>query len=480
MNPRKIILLLSIVLSILILQAQNKPNILFIAIDDCNDYVGCMNGALKAFTPNIDKLAGQGVLFTNAHCQAPICGPSRACIMTGMLPSTTGNYLQLNDKDIKKGNEKVAEAIFMPDYFEQFGYKTMGVGKIYHGRDGAKTFDEYAGGWEWFGPKPKERFKYDPAKLPHKTGGTQTDWGAFPAHDSLMPDYKSARWVVDKLNQNHEKPFFLAVGMLRPHVPWYTPQKWMDMYPIEKIKLPPYKKDDYNDIPEMSIRVNEAPCMPTTEELIEWGEWENMIQAYLACITFADAQIGKILDALEHSKYAKNTIVVLWSDHGYHLGEKNRVAKQAIWERSTRVPLIFRDIGHKNSGAKCNAPVQLADIYPTLVEMCGLPENNLTEGHSLKNLIKDPDSKWNYPCLSFYGVGNVAVRDEQFRLMQYEDGSLELYDMINDPNEWNNLADKKEYKKVIKILQKNIPDTWSPLSKFSKYDFNEYFIEKSK
>ncbi|WP_179950044.1 sulfatase [Lutibacter citreus] len=475
----KNILFLFFAINMCQLYSQEKPNVLFIAIDDLNDYVNCMNGAIKVPTPNIDKLAKNGTLFTNAHCQAPICGPSRASIMTGLYPSTSGNYLQLEDINIKKGNEAVKKAIFMPDYFEQNGYKTMAVGKIYHSGDGAKTFDEYGGKFAWMGPKPKERFNYDPSKIKNKVGLTQTDWGAYPEQDSLMTDFKSAKWAVNKLQKNYDNPFFLAVGFLRPHVPWYAPQKWFDMFPLDSIKTPPYNKNDFNDIPEFAKKVADAPMMPTTEELIKSGQWKNAIQAYMACIAFVDAQVGKVLDALEKSKYAKNTIVVLWADHGYHLGEKNRFAKQALWERDTRTLLIFKDL-NVNSFKKCSAPVQLIDIYPTLIELCKLPPSKTLEGNSLVSLIKNPKLNWKHKSLSFYGEGNIAIRDQQFRLTKYEDGSLELYDMKNDPNEWNNLAKDKKYKKIVKRLLKSSPKNWAPLSTYSKYNFNEYFKKNSK
>jgi len=478
MKIKKLLLVL-LTLTMLNVFGQDKPNILFIAIDDLNDYVNIMNGSISVPTPNIDKLAQKGILFTNAHSQAPLCGPSRASIMTGLYPSTSGNYLQLKDTDIKKGNETVNKAIFMPDYFEQYGYKTMAVGKIYHNGDDAKTFDDYGGKFSFYGPKPEERINYNPSKIDHKVGNTQTDWGAYPEQDSLMTDYQSAKWAVNKLQQDHEKPFFMAVGFVRPHVPWHAPQKWFDMFPLDSIKTPPYKKDDYDDIPNFAKKVTNAPQMPTTEELIKSGEWKNAIQAYMACIAFVDAQVGKVLDALENSKHADNTIIVLWSDHGYHLGEKNRFAKQALWERDTRTLLIFKGIKEK-SGQICTAPVQLLDIYPTLIDMCKLPPNELLEGHSLTDLILNPDKKWEHPALSFYGEGNIAIRDERFRLIKYEDGSLELYDMKNDPNEWYNLAKEKKYRNTIQRLAKSSPSNWAPISKYSNYDFNEYFIKKMK
>lgn len=455
--------------------SQERPNILFIAVDDLNNWVGCLEGHPQTRTPNIDKLASQGVLFTNAHCQAPICGPSRASIMTGLYPATSGNYLQLNDADIKKPNEATQNAIFLPDYFEQFGYKTMGVGKLFHNGDGAKVFEEYGGVFEKMGPKPEKRFNYDPDWFDDRIGGTQTDWGPYPETDSLMPDYKYAAWAVEKLDQKHQKPFFLAVGFVRPHVPWYVPQKWFDKFPSEEMITPPYNADDLDDVPELGQRVNEAPMMPTTEWLIETNQWKDVIQAYLACINFVDAQIGKVLDALEKSEFSENTIVVLWSDHGYHLGEKNRFAKQSLWNRDTRTVLIYR-IPDSGQNKICRKPVQLLDIYPTLVELCGLPANQQNQGHSNVSLLKNPLLKnWNHPALSFYGKNNTAVTGNQYRLIQYEDSSQEFYDLYSDPYEWNNLAGKEKYAEIIKKMQTFIPKKQAGLSPYSSYDFNAYF-----
>jgi len=457
-----------------------KPNVLFIAVDDLNDWIGVMNGHPQSKTPNIDKLAREGVLFTNAHCQAPICGPSRASIMTGLMPTTTGNYLQLKDHEIKSANEAARKSIFMPDYFEQHGYKTMAVGKIYHNGDGAETFDEYGGVFEKFGPKPKNRFKYNPSWYDHKIGGTQTDWGAYPDVDNKMPDFKYAAWAVDQLNKKHDKPFFLAVGFVRPHVPWHVPQKWFDKFPLDQIELPPYSPSDFDDIPDFGQQVADAPMMPTTEELIEKNQWKEAVQAYLACINFVDAQVGKVLDALKKSEYAENTIIVLWSDHGYHLGEKNRFAKQALWERDTKTVLMFSTSGGlKNK--QCNKPVQLLDLYPTLLELCDLPENTMNEGHSLTSLLENPASdNWNHYATTVYGKDNVAIADERYRLIQYADGSQEFYDLKEDPNEWVNLAGEAEYRHKISEFQAQIPKEQANYSNFTYYSFNKYFKEITK
>lgn len=458
-------------------KSEQKPNVLFIAIDDLNDWIGCMGGHPQALTPNIDKLASEGMLFTNAHCQAPICGPSRASIMTGLKPSTTGIYLQINDQNIKSANKAAANATFMPDYFEQHGYNTFGTGKIYHQGDKAETFDEFhkTGGT---GPKPEKRFKYDPEWF-GKPKGTQTDWGAFPQRDEQMPDYQAAAYAQTQLTKKHDKPFFLAVGFNRPHVPWYVPQKWFDMFPIETIQTPPYKVDDMDDVPEIGRQIAHMPMMPTTEWAIENKEWKNIVQAYLACIAFVDAQVGTVLDALEESEYSENTIVVLWADHGYHIGEKNRFAKQAFWERDTRTVLMFKT-PEMNRGQVCDAPTQLLDIYPTLVDYCGISANTKNEGNSLVPLLDNPNAKWEHLAITSYGQGNVSMRNRSHRYIRYENGSEELYDMVNDPNEWNNIAGEKENKKIKAHFKKAIPQEQEPLSKVSYYTVNEYWRQKVK
>ncbi len=453
-----------------------RPNVLFIAIDDLNDWVGCLDGHPNAKTPNIDSLAERGVLFTNAHCQAPICGPTRASLFTGLYPATTGIYLQIDDPDIRDSSPATKVATFLPDYFEQHGYKTMGVGKLFHQGDKAGVFQEYGGRFEGSGPKPKKRFHYDP-KWFGKPGSTQTDWGAYPERDDQMPDYKSAKWAIERLNRTHDKPFFLAVGFVRPHVPWYVPKKWLDMHPIEGIKTPPYKPDDFDDIPEMAARVADVPMMPTTEWMKETNQWRAAVQAYLACTTWTDHWVGEVVRALENSPYADNTIVVLWSDHGYHLGEKNRFAKQAIWERDTRVPLIIAGPGVEG-GKRCARPVGLIDLYPTLLSMCGLPGNPQNEGRDLSPLLEDPGREWNHPAITSYGPVNHTVRSDRYRYIRYEGGAEEFYDMKNDPNEWTNLAGDPGYADEIAAHRKHLPKNPAPLAEKSRYGINEYFKER--
>lgn len=455
---------------------RKKPNVLFIAIDDLNDWIGCMKGHPYTKTPNIDKLAARGTLFTNAHCQAPICGPSRASLMTGLLPSTTGIYGQIADDDIRKSNAATRNCTFLPEYFKQNGYKTMGIGKLFHRHAPEGVFDISAGRVPGFGPKPEKRMKWEGKSGPNY-GGTSTDWGAFPEKDEDMPDYQSAQWAKARLAEDHENPFFLAVGFLRPHVPWHVPQKWFDLHPAKQLEMPPYLPNDYDDIPEIGKRIADLPMMPTTEWALQNNEWKNIVQAYLACISFVDHYVGEILSALEKSKYATNTIIVLWSDHGYHIGEKNRFGKHSLWEEATRAPLIIAAPGF-SKGQVCRKPVGSIDLYPTLLDVCGLAPHSQNEGHSLKPLLKNSSAPWQNIAITTYGRNNHAIRDEYLRYIQYEDGSEELYDHRNDNNEWYNLADSPEYAEEKMRLIKYLPDVNEPWASTSRYDFNKYFTEQ--
>lgn len=458
---------------------SQKPNVLFISIDDLNDWSGCLGNHPGVKTPNVDRLASQGILFKNAHCQAPICGPSRASIYTGMHPHSTGIYFQLHDTEIKKSSEKAANAIFMPDYFEQNGYETLGVGKLFHNGDANKVYQKYGGIFPemGFGPKPPERVNYNPEWF-SKTRNTATDWAPIDMGDEEMSDYKIAEWAVNELNQPHEKPFFMAVGFIRPHVPWHVPQKWFDMFPAEEMAEPPFLPNDLDDVPEISRQIHEMPGMPKTEWLIKENKWKSMIQAYLACMAFMDHQLGKVLDALENSQYAENTIVVLWSDHGYHLGEKNRTCKHSLWQRSTHVPLIFAGNGIKTNS--CSDPVGLIDIYPTLLEMCGLKPNDANEGHSLLPLIQNSESEWNYPVYTSYGDENISIYSGDFHFIHYENGQSELYRLSKDPNEWTNLANLPVYQKDLQNLKKLVPESFAKTSSYSVFNVNDYFDEKLK
>ncbi len=455
---------------------NKHPNVVMICIDDLNDWLGCMQGHPNAITPNIDRLARKGVLFTNAHCQAPLCGPSRASLMTGLRPSTTGIYGMIDDDLIKKDNPSTESVVFLPEYFKQNGYHTMGIGKIFHQHAPKGVFDESGGRVPGFGPVPSERFVWsgEPGKKGY--GGTSTDWGAFPAADSLMPDYQSAQWAIERLKRNYEKPFFLAVGFLRPHVPWYVPQKWFDMHPLEDIKTPPYLESDLDDLPSIALEIDDLPMMPSTKWAIESGEWPKMVQAYLACVSFVDYYVGEVLNALENSPYNDNTIVVLWSDHGYRLGEKGTFAKHCLWERATKAPLIFAGPGI-NDDKTVKSPSEMLSIYPTLLELCNLKPYSENEGVSLVPVLKGEKKMVQEFALSTYGWGNHGIRTENSRYIRYNDGSEEFYDHVTDPNEWFNLIHNREIRKEIVRLKKFLPKSDAPYTKYSVYNFNPYFTE---
>jgi arylsulfatase A-like enzyme len=430
-----------------------------------------MDGHPNAQTPNLDRLAAQSTLFTNAHCQAPICGPSRSSLLSGFYPHSTGIYGHINFKGLQE-NTTVKKTRFLPEYFADHGYKTMGVGKIYHSSQGEETFQEFGGKMGGFGPKPAERMNYTPT--PFKGNGTSTDWGAFPDTDEKMPDFKVAAWAVEKIQEKHDQPFFLAAGFYRPHVPWHVPQPWFDQHPLESVQEPEILDEDLNDLPPISKQVHEMTMMPSLQWMRENNEIGEATQAYLASVTFVDHQVGKLLDALDASPYAENTIVVLFSDHGYHLGEKHRWAKFSLWEESTHVPLMVRLPGQQ-AGAVCKRPAGLIDLYPTLAELCGLPPNPLNQGHSLKPLLLQPNAIWERPALTTYGRNNHAIRTDRYRYIRYEDGAEELYDHHADPNEWHNLAERPELETLKQSFRHFLPKENVPWDPNSHVRYNAYF-----
>jgi arylsulfatase A-like enzyme len=455
-------------LSLAALSVRAKTNALLIAIDDLNDWVGCMAGHPQALTPNIDRLAKRGMLFANAHCQGPICGPSRASLLSGYYLHRTGLYQQPGGKAMEK-DEKFFHGRMMPQFFSAHGYVTWGVGKISHGYSDKKLFDVYGGKFAGSGPKPPngKRFNYFLPDVPWT--GTQTDWGAYPDRDEEMPDHQVADWAVEHLARKSDKPFFLGVGFIRPHVPFYVPQKWFDLFPLQEIKLPPVRMDDLSDVPETSRRMHELPKYPRLKFLRknDDDQFRKCVRAYLACIAFVDHQVGRVIDALDEGPHAKDTTVILFSDHGYHIGEKDRVSKHSLWEESTRVPLVVvpaasrtADFGKK--GRTCFKPVGLIDLYPTMLEMCGLPENKKNEGMSLVPLLREPSREWRFAVLTTYARKNHALRSEWYRYLRLEDGTEEFYDHRNDPNEWTNLAGKKRHTGEINKFRAALPKTDAP------------------
>jgi len=427
---------------------DTPPNVLFISIDDLNDWVGCLDGHPQVKTPHIDALAGRGVNFRNAHCQAPICNPSRVSMLLGKLPSTTGHYfLAPGFRDA----EVTADAETMFQYFRKNGYYASTCGKIFHGKSDPASFDhiERTTGWR----RSDKKIRYTlPGSHP------LWDWGEVDVPDEEQRDYITAAWATEQIAElaKKEQPYFLAVGFSLPHVPVYASKKWFDLYPLDSVEMPPAPEDDLDDVPEIAVQLSLNPTAPRDAWMKETGEDIHMVRAYLAANSFVDSLVGMMLEALEKSGEAENTVVVLWSDHGFHLGEKKKWAKRSLWERTTRVPLIFAgpDIVE---GAECPEPVGLIDVWPTLSDLCGLPPRDGLEGHSLTPLLEDPDSEWTYPALTTFGPDNHSLRSRHFRYTRYADGSEELYDHRNDPNEHTNLIADGKHIEVVADFQQWIP-----------------------
>ncbi|MFT6856130.1 MAG: iduronate 2-sulfatase [Cyclobacteriaceae bacterium] len=417
-------------------KVSEQPNVLLIMVDDLNDWTGYLGGHAQTLTPNIDSLARSGIAFANAHANSPLCGPSRSSMLTGLRPSTSGIYFHIQDsslvRQVKSGELK---ATLLPEHFQNHGYKTMAVGKIFHLGDKAGVFERYGGQCN-FGPKPENRFEYDP-KWFNKPPGTSTDWGAFPAYDSLTYDEKIADWSIDRLQENHTSPFFLATGFMRPHVPWYVPQEWLNKFLLDSIQTPSYLSQDWEDIPEMGRLITEWPAMPEMDWMLQENRWKEATRAYLASVHFVDYQVGRVLQQLSKSQYADNTIVLLVSDHGYHLGEKGLFQKGTLWERSSHIPMIWS--GKGISKGVTQELASLLDIYPTLSDLCGFERPDYLEGVSLTRILNGKEESIDNHVVTTYGRKNHSVFYQNWHYIKYNDGSEELYDLKEDRNEWNNL-----------------------------------------
>ena len=435
-------------------QPTSKPNVLLIAIDDLNDWVGCLAGHPQAATPNIDRLAARGTLFTNAHCQAPVCQPSRASLLTSTYPSSSGLYF-LNPGI--EASPVTKQKKTLPERFADEGYRVLGAGKIFHVMSGPvfSNLGKYGGGFGHFGPQPEKKISQ-----PH--GHPLWDWGAYPDSNDQMPDTQIANWAIKQLKKTDQDPFFLAVGFYRPHVPMLVPPSWFDQHPHGGILTPVIQPGDVDDLSAYARDLTSLQHVaPLHEWIIKNKQWKHAIQSYLACCSFVDACVGDVLDALDKSPYRDNTIIVLFSDHGFHLGEKQRWAKRSLWEDGTRVPLIIAG-AELPKNQTCPQPTGLIDIYPTLLDLCELPSDKQLEGTSLMPQIMDP-LKARLPVRTTFGPGNHAIRSRDWRYIRYRDRSEELYDHRNDPHEWNNLATNLQQQSVLKMHRKYLPATEQPI-----------------
>ncbi len=365
--------------------------------------------------------------------------------MTGLRPSSTGIY---GLAPWFRTLPEFQDHLTLPQYLKKHGsYKSYSAGKIYHGGYGRRKTDKE---FDVIGPRAGVRVRPKQKLVTTPFGNHRlVDWGTFPHKDEDKGDWQVASWAVEQLDAKPQEPFFLSVGFFLPHVPCYATQKWFDLYPDDNTVLPEIRRKDREDTPRFSWYLHWYLPEVRLKFLEETNEWRNLVRSYLACTSFVDSQVGRVLAALKRNKLEKDTIVVLWSDHGWHLGEKLISGKNTLWDDGARVPLVFAGPGVKPRQL-CGKPAELLDIYPTLLELCGLPENEKLEGHSLVPQLKNAKAPRKWPAITTHNHDNHGVRSEHWSFIQYADGTQELYDMRKDPHEWNNLAKNPKYADVIK------------------------------
>lgn len=457
--------------------ASARPNVLFIAVDDLNDWIGCMKGHPQTRTPHMDRLAGQGVLFTNAHCAAPVCLASRTALFSGRYPDQSGVYSNWG----KTRGKAPAKDLQMPVRFAASGYETLGAGKLYHSAS-PQFFDAYFDTENRWSPFTREQARYTPEELPSKGSakprhvipngpggrgwvlplnglpsersadgveGESFDWGAVTVADNDMGDTRVTNWAIERLGETKAKPFFLGVGYYRPHIPLFAPQQDFDtLPPLEDIQLPASLEDDLADLGEMGKKFALDPITAGTHKLVlDHGQWKQAVRAYLACITYVDRQVGRLLSSLENSPHAGNTWIILFSDHGWQLGEKQHWGKWTGWRASTRLPLIVVPPASFTGvrGQVCAEPVSLMDLYPTLIEACELEGRGTVSGQSLMPLLLNPALASDRAVVTAFDPDNHALSMRDWRYLRYQNGEEELYDIRQDPHEWRNQAKLEEH-----------------------------------
>ena len=504
--------------------ANKKMNVILIICDDLNDYVENFGGHPQARTPNIKKLARTGVSFVEAHCNIPICNPSRASMLTGLYPHTSRCYgFEHWDK-----NEVLNNSRTIMDHFRANGYYVLGTGKVMHNRD-RREWEDYGHPADYgpfandggekdishpdvpspfakdfgavdgsFGPLKDLQGKISDSTgkpLIWKTGNWKTKRELRYISDKdrdSTGDELNAQWALEKLKSlsksSSERPFFMGVGFVRPHTPLIVPQKYFDMFALETISLPKIRDQDATDTFKHTLNSNEDDRggdrgTKMHDSLVSsfQGDKElalkKFIQAYLASIASIDELIGKVIDFIDKSSLKDNTIIVFTSDHGWGMGEKGYLYKNSLWQESTRVPLIIRSPGSSSAGASCDVPVSLVDLYPTLLELCELPNNTLKnskgrplDGHSLVSLLREPRTgQWAGPKAALTALykwsqnyipneQSYSLRSKRWRYIRYANGKEELYNVNEDPQEWNNLAYKSEHGPLLRTLKNQLFD----------------------
>lgn len=483
---------------------DDRPNVLFIAVDDLNDWTGYMGGHPQARTPNIDRLARSGVAFMRAYPPGPVCGPSRSALLYGRYPHVTGAYGN-NHFYSPSTLDRYSSSTAIPDVFEdqksiptafsENGYHTAGAGKISHFTQTPRFPEEIASyfkdDFDVYYDSPTGRVRPDPDN-PKSSMEYLSSGPVAPEDEERLHDTQYANWAVEQLRKDYNEPFFMAVGFRKPHMPWVAPESYFDQFDLSEIQLPEVPPDDLEDVPHAGKIFAQSLFFFRTmypesdhQAITERGDstlWREKVQAYLASSSYADAMVGRVLDALEASPYADNTIVVLWGDHGWHLGEKKHWRKMTLWETGTRTPLIIHMPESTSNGEKVNAPVSLQDLYPTLVELADLNVDQKLDGNSLVPLLEDPGRDWEKPVLITHGPGNFAVRSGPWNYIRYQNGDEELYNLKSDPEEFNNLASEPGYENVIERLGKHMPSDYVKLYdhrslQFTNLDTMKVFIE---
>ncbi len=457
-------------------EPKSEPlNILMIAIDDMNNWIGTMQH--MAETPHIDDLAQSGILFDNAFCVVPSCNGSRVALMTGLRPETTGQYGNAGNFRDRPGGP---DLLTMPQYFREHGYEAVAAGKIYHwargNREEPAALSDPAS-WNWqrtgrIGTPGIELYQDEDERAawlegdwrryiddPDGRGGMHylTEkgvWGGISQPKEECGDWQTAEFCAQYLSEEHEKPFFLACGIFRPHMPLLAPQEYFDRYPLESLKLPEIPEDDMEDIPEIAKRNSSSDFVDIMREK---GEYRNAVRAYKACMAFADDCVAHVVNALENSQYADNTIVIFWTDHGWQLGHKNRWEKFTLWHQSTNSPLVIRYPGMENAGKVCSEEVSFLDLYPTLLDLAGLPGREILEGETLLPWLEDPALEKETPAIITNGRNNHSVVWKNWNYIRYRDGSEELYNHDTDSREYRNLADLPEHRDLMDRLKAMAP-----------------------
>jgi len=442
--------------------AENWPNVLFIAIDDLNTRLGCY-GFEHVRSPNIDRLASEGVRFDRAYCQFPSCGPSRTSVLTGLRPSETGMlHNRMSFRDL------APDAVTLPQLFRANGYYVARVGKIFHQRvplDIGTSGSDDPGSWdEVVNPIGRDRADEDLLTIYTPQLGIADTMGYLKAdgEDIEQTDGKVASESIRLLEERGADPFFLAVGFYRPHIPYIAPKNYFDLYDLEDTRLPRLPEDYRETVPAAALSSTpDWPNFYTTEE--QAGE---CILAYEACVSFVDTQVGRVLAAIDRLSLRDNTIVVLWGDHGYHLGEHGLWRKNSLYEESARAPLIFRAPGMEPNQSDCHRLVEFVDIYPTLADLAGIGIPEGLSGISLMPLLKNPQSEWNRPAYTqtlFLGAPGYSVRTDRWRYTEWGDEAeqgIELYDHQSDPKEMINLGDSEAHAKTRQGLRQLIAEKW--------------------